>query len=279
MMIIMFIIIFIMMISIIAIFYFKKNTFKTIISLLSNIDSDKIIEQKNIVAIDINDDKTNFNALLVQAGINNSEYIQGRIAFAILGIVIAVVAVNYFSFIVASLGIIAGIALIVFGGKIFLDMSKAERAKKIDTDLGAFLDLVNIILEAGGGLKNAFLQVSLEAKHIIDPELIKEISILEYEMTNYPTIQAYTNLKNRVDSENLAKIVDFLILSEQTGLAVKNIFSQQSDEMRQEKFYEIKGKVNTLNMYLMLIIFIFVLPALGAFIIFPMMAGRLGMGV
>ncbi len=274
-----FIIILIVGMSTALIFYFKQNNLKSIILLLSNLDSNKIIEQSNIVAIDVNDDKNNFNNTLVQAGINHAEYIQGRVSFGILGIVIAVVAINYFSFIVASLGIIAGIVLIVFGGKFFLDMSKAERAKKIDTDLGAFLDLVNIILEAGGGLKNAFLQVSLEAKHIINPELIKEISVLEYEMTNYPTIQAYTNLKNRVDSENLAKIVDFLILSEQTGLAVKNIFSQQSDEMRQQKFYEVKGKVNTLNMYLMLVIFIFVLPALGAFIIFPMMAGRLGMGV
>ena len=279
MMIIIFLIIFIIIISIAFIIYFKKNHLKAIISLLSNLDSDKIIEQHNIVAIDVNDDKHYFNKMLVQAGINHSEYIQGRISFAILGIVIAVVAINYFSFIVASLGIIAGIVLIVFGGKFFLSMSISERAAKIDIDLGSFLDLVNIILEAGGGLKNAFLQVSLEAKHIINPELIKEISILEYEMTNYPTIQAYTNLQNRVDSDNLAKIVDFLILSEQTGLAVKNIFSQQSDEMRQQKFYEVKGKVNTLNMYLMLVIFIFVLPALGAFIIFPMMAGRLGMGV
>ena len=72
---------------------------------------------------------------------------------------------------------------------------------------------------------------------------------------------------------------NFLILSEEAGIGVKNIFSTQSDEMRQEKFYKIKGKVNTLNMYLMLIIFIFVLPALGAFIVFPMMAGSLEFGM
>jgi tight adherence protein C len=48
--------------------------------------------------------------------------------------------------------------------------------------------------------------------------------------------------------------------------------------MRQEKFYKIKGKVNTLNMYLMLVIFIFILPAVGAFVIFPMMAGTINTG-
>ena len=98
-------------------------------------------------------------------------------------------------------------------------------------------------------------------------------------MTNYSTKKAYENMKKRIDSEDVAKIVDFLILSEEAGIGVKNIFASQSDEMRQEKFYKIKGKVNTLNMYLMLIIFIFVLPALGAFIVFPMMAGSLEMGM
>lgn len=49
--------------------------------------------------------------------------------------------------------------------------------------------------------------------------------------------------------------------------------------MRQEKFYKIKGKVNTLNMYLILVLFVFVLPALGAFIVFPMMAGELELGL
>ena len=82
-----------------------------------------------------------------------------------------------------------------------------------------------------------------------------------------------------MDSRDLDKIVDFLILSEETGLGVKNIFSTQSDEMRQKEFYKIKGKANTLSLYLTLIIFVFILPTLGAFIIFPMMAGSLNLGM
>lgn len=98
-------------------------------------------------------------------------------------------------------------------------------------------------------------------------------------MTNYSTKVAYENLKNRIDSKEVDKIVDFLILSEETGIGVKNIFTMQSDVMRKEKFYKIKGKVNTLNMYLMLIIFLFVLPAFGAFVIFPIMGGTLKVGL
>jgi tight adherence protein C len=144
--------------------------------------------------------------------------------------------------------------------------------------LGTFLDLVNVILEAGGSLKNAFFTVSTKAKNIIDDELLKEIAILEYEMTNYSTKQAYENLKHRVDSEQMDKIVEFLILSEETGIGVKNIFTSQSADMRQDKFYKIKGKVSTLNMYLMIVIFVFILPAIGAFVVFPMRAGVLETG-
>jgi len=49
--------------------------------------------------------------------------------------------------------------------------------------------------------------------------------------------------------------------------------------MRQKEFYKIKGKANTLSLYLTLIIFVFILPTLGAFIIFPMMSGALNLGM
>lgn len=177
------------------------------------------------------------------------------------------------------ISVIIGVICLIFGGKLYLQLAKSERIEKIDRDLGVFLDLVNVILEAGGSLKNAFFEVSRRAKGIIDPELLKEVGILEYEMTNYSTKVEYENMKDRVDSRELDKIIDFLILSEETGIGVKNIFAMQSDEMRKEKFYRIKGKVSTLNMYLMLIIFLFVLPAFGAFIILPIMGGSLTLGV
>ena len=245
---------------------------------LSKLDTIAIIdEQKNLEKTDTNQNNLHFQ--LVQAGLTKKEYNEGKLVFAIIGLVLAIALPLFFSFTIGLIGIILGIIIIIFGGKIYLYISKNERVEKVNDDLGVFLDLINVILEAGGGLKNAFFTVSTRAHGILDKELLKEIAILEYEMTNYSTKEAYENLKKRVDSEDVAKIVDFLILSEEAGIGVKNIFSAQSDEMRQEKFYKIKGKVNTLNMYLMLVIFIFVMPTLGAFIIFPMMAGKLDFGM
>jgi len=264
---------------IIAWFFYDSKGIKKQIVLLSKLDSLAIVDQQKEIRDDDKDEASNLHFKLIQAGLTKKEYNEGKLVFAIMGIVIAVSLPLFFSSTVGIIGILVGILLIIFGGPLYLSISKSERVDKINNDLGVFLDLINVILEAGGGLKNAFFTVSTRAHGILDEELLKEIAILEYEMTNYSTKKAYENLKKRVDSEDVAKIVDFLILSEEAGIGVKNIFSSQSDEMRQEKFYKIKGKVNTLNMYLMVIIFIFVLPALGAFIVFPMMAGSLEFGM
>jgi len=260
-------------------FYDNKSQKKQIVK-LSKLDTLAIVDQqKNMKEVSSETEEKNLYFKLIQAGLTKKEYNEGKLVFSLIGLIIGIAAPMLFSINFGVIGILIGVLLVIFGGPLYLYISKSERIEKINNDLGVFLDLINVILEAGGGLKNAFFTVSTRAHGILDEELLKEVAILEYEMTNYSTKKAYENLKKRVDSEDVAKIVDFLILSEEAGIGVKNIFSTQSDEMRQEKFYKIKGKVNTLNMYLMVIIFIFVLPSLGAFIIFPMMAGKLEFGM
>lgn len=271
--------VFLVILFIIAWFFYDTKGVKKQIVLLSKLDALAIVDQQKEIKNDDKEGTTSLHFKLVQSGITKKEYNEGKLVFALIGIILAIALPLFFSFTIGVIGIVVGLLLLILGGPLYLYISKSERVEKINNDLGVFLDLINVILEAGGGLKNAFFTVSVRASGILDEELLKEIAILEYEMTNYSTKKAYENLKKRVDSEDVAKIVDFLILSEEAGIGVKNIFSTQSDEMRQEKFYKVKGKVNTLNMYLMLIIFIFVLPALGAFIVFPMMAGSLEFGI
>ena len=265
----------ILILLIIGILYFiKKYKRHKFIVLLSKLDIATVVNQfKNDTG-----SANKLNQNLIQAGITHKEYNEARILFVIIGLIIMISIPMLFSKMIGIIAIAVGILCIIFGGHMYLAIAKGERIEKIDSDLGTFLDLVNVILEAGGSLKNSFFTVSTKAKNIIDDELLREIGILEYEMTNYSTKEAYENLKKRVDSEQMGKIVDFLILSEETGIGVKNIFTTQSEEMRQDKFYQIKGKVSTLNMYLMIVIFVFILPAVGAFVVFPMQSGAIATG-
>jgi len=257
-------------------FLFDRYKSQRNVVLLSKLSVSNIIEEQHGSK---KHDAKEFKLKIIQAGTTVKEYNEARILFAIIGLILIFTLPFFLSMNMSIIVVIVGLLITIFGGQIFLYLGKSERVSKIERDLGIFLDLTNVILEDGGGLKNAFFKVSKEAKYIIDDELLKEIGILEYEMSNYSTKIAYENLKKRVDSRELDKIVDFLILSEETGLGVKNIFSTQSDEMRQKHFYKIKGKANTLSLYLTLIIFIFILPTLGAFVIFPMMEGKLSLGM
>ncbi|RXI43578.1 hypothetical protein CRU99_07035 [Malaciobacter mytili] len=253
--------------------YFDNKKKKHFIFKLTEFDSYSIINKQK----EIEQNSKDFTLELIQAGLTTKQYKEGIAAFFVLGLVFILFSIFFFSSFFLILGIIFGLVCILGGGKLYILISKNERSTKIDEDLATFLNLINIILEAGGGLKNALFQVTKKANGLINQELLKEIAILEYEMTNYSTITAYKNLKKRVDSNNVNKMIDFLILSEETGVGVKNIFSLQGEEMRKSKLYKIKGKVNTLNLYLMLTIFIFILPAIGAFIILPMMSGKIEM--
>jgi len=266
----------VMALSLLGWFLFDRYKRQKNIVLLSKLSVNNIIEQQQNSKKQSNE---SFKLKLIQAGASLKEYNEARFLFALIGAILIFTLPFFVSFNISVIIVIVGLLIIAFGGHIFLYIGKSERVGKIEKDLGIFLDLTNVILEAGGGLKNAFFKVSKEAKYIIDDELLKEIGILEYEMSNYSTKKAYENMKKRVDSRELDKIIDFLVLSEETGLGVKNIFSTQSNEMRQKEFYKIKGKANTLSLYLTLIIFVFILPTLGAFIIFPMMSGALNLGM
>ncbi len=254
--------------------YFDNNNKKQFILKLAEFDKYSIINKQE----KIKQNSEIFTYELMQAGLTIKQYKEGFFAFIILGLVFILSSIFYFPSFFSIIGIILGFICILGGGKLYIIISKKERSEKIDKDLGIFLSLINIILEAGGGLKNALFQVSKKANGLINQELLKEIAILEYEITNYSTIKAYKNFKKRVDSNNINKVIDFLILSEETGIGVKNIFTLQEEEMRKNTLYKIKGKISTLNLYLMLIIFIFIIPAIGAFIILPMMSGKIQMG-
>lgn len=182
----------------------RKKQQRNII-LLSKLDNKAIIDQQK----NKKKDNGNLGMKLIQSGITYKEYTEARLLFALIGIIIMSVLPFFFSLTVGGISIVVGIISIVFGGEIYLSISKSERIEKINRDLGIFLDLVNVILEAGGSLKNAFFEVSRRGIGIIDTELLREISILEYEMTNYSTKVAYENLKNRIDSREVDKIVDF----------------------------------------------------------------------
>jgi len=212
---------------------------------------------------------------LLRASISKDEFFQIKILIYTVSLLLLFAPYFYVSLKFAVFLAIIAIGMIIYGPELYLDSAKNERVKKIDHDLSTFLDLVIIILEAGGGLKNALNEVSRRAEGMLSKDLIQEIRTLETELTNYSATVAYDNLVKRTGSKYLSALVDFLKLADETGIGVKTIFESQSKEIKEEEFFQIEKKSTTINLYLTMIVFVFLIPALGAFIIFPMMAGQL----
>lgn len=267
--------------SIGIIYYFamyKRNVaLKKTIKILSKFDSNAIVDQNKFVTTDSEADI--FERKMHQAGIEIKEYNQAKTILYIIGFLVGFILPILIPFWIGILSVIIGAFIIGFAGEIYLKISKKERVERINGDLGLFLQLVNIILEAGGGIKNAIFQVSAKGEGIICEDFLKEVYLLQVEMNSYPMQKAYENFKERIGSDEVDRVIDFLILSEGTGIGVKEVFARQAEDLKKSKSYQLRAKVKVVNLYLLVVVFIFILPAIIAFIALPIAAGKLGLGI
>jgi tight adherence protein C len=210
---------------------------------------------------------------LLQAGMDQNEYFQTKLAIYAFGLIMVIFPFFFFELSTSLMIAISGVLISIFAPALYLDSAKSERVKKVDHDLSSFLDLIIIILESGGGLKNSLNFVADKADNILSPILINEIKTLEAELSNYDSSTAYDNLAKRTGSKYIISMVDFLKLAEETGMGVKTIFENQAKEIKDAEFFEVEKKAATVNLSLTLVVFLFLLPALAAFIVLPMRAG------
>ncbi len=220
--------------------------------------------------------KIDLETKLVQSGITKKEFQQIVAASIVTGLsVIALPFVLKLSLLLKLFIGSVGLAIAVFTPWIYLEEQKKARIKRIERDLAIFIDLLIIILEGGGGLHNAIDQVTQEAKDIIGKDLLEESKRFKYELITYDSELAYNNLIKRTASEAIATIVGFMKLSQETGIGVKTVFENQSNEIKEADMLNIEKKASLMNIAITFTMFIFILPAIIAMIVFPISAGAL----
>ena len=220
--------------------------------------------------------KIDLETKLVQSGIDKKEFKQIVAASIVTGLsVIALPFILKLSILLKLFIGFVGLAIAVFTPWIYLEEQKKARIKRIERDLAIFIDLLIIILEGGGGLHNAIDQVTQEAKDIIGKDLLEESKRFKYELITYDSELAYNNLIKRTASEAIATIVGFMKLSQETGIGVKTVFENQSNEIKEADMLNIEKKASLMNIAITFTMFIFILPAIIAMIVFPISAGAL----
>ena len=221
-------------------------------------------------------DKINFETKLIQAGLTKKEFFQIVILSLFAGISIAsLVFILHLSPFLKAVIVFFALAVAVATPFVYLDEQKKARIKRIERDLAIFIDLLIIILEGGGGLHNAIDQVTEDAKDIIGKDLLEESKRFKYEFITYDSELAYNNLIKRTGSEAIATIVGFMRLSQETGIGVKSVFENQSNEIKEADLLNLEKKAAMMNISLTFTMFLFILPAIIAMIAFPISAGAI----
>jgi tight adherence protein C len=220
--------------------------------------------------------KADFLLRLHRAGMKEKDYYEIVGASVITGLVL-LFFVYYMSLsfgmnifiILLAVGISAGIP------KLYVEEQTSKRIKRIDDDLAIFIDLLIIILEAGGGLNNAIDQVTRDAREVLGPDLLGEADRFKNEFIAYSSTVAYDNLAKRTGSSSVAAIVGYMRLSEETGIGVKSVFENQSKEIKAAEILGIEKQAATLNLKITVVVFAFILPALMAMMALPFAFGNL----
>ena len=220
--------------------------------------------------------KVSFETKLTQAGLTKKEF-QQIVALSIFaGLSVSTLPfILHFSTIATVAVITAAFSIAAAVPFLYLEEQKKARIKRIEQDLAIFIDLLIIILEGGGGLHNAIDQVTEEAANVIGKDLLEESRRFKYEFITYDSEIAYQNLIDRTGSEAIATIVGFMRLSQETGIGVKTIFENQSNEIKEADMLGVEKKASLMNVAITFTMFIFILPAIIAMITFPIAAGAL----
>lgn len=229
------------------------------------------IKYQSILEVESTQFQKTFRLKLTRAGITQKELIEVAFAGVIGGIALgALTFILNMSFFMNLIIIILGLGIAISTAPLYLEEQIKQRIKRIEMDLSIFIDLLIIILEGGGGLNNAIDQVSKDAVGVVGKDLLDEFRLFKNDYVTYSSEVAYASLAQRTGSEAIGTMVNFMRLSEETGIGVKTIFENQSREIKEKDMLEVEKKAAMLNINLTLVMFLFILPSMIAMIAFPL---------
>ncbi len=223
--------------------------------------------------------RAEFKLKLVRAGLSQKQFTEIIIAGVLAGLsLFALIFILDLEGIKAVGIAVISLAVAALTPFVYLEEQVKARIKRIENDLAIFIDLLIIILEGGGGLNNAIDRVTVEGTAVLKKDLLDESRRFKNEFITYSSEVAYNNLVKRTGSEAIGTIVGFMRLSEETGIGVKTIFENQSEEIKAAEMLSIEKRAATMNISMTFTMFVFILPAVIAMIVFPMAADALMTG-
>ena len=168
-----------------------------------------------------------------------------------------------------------GIAILVSGGGFVLGMylpnfwlrNKAKnRQKEIQQALPDTLDMMSICVDAGLGFEAAIQKVAYQSDNSLAYELRRVISEIRVGVSR---AEALRHLADRTDVSDISSFVGVMIQADQLGIAIRNVLSTQSVQMRIQRRQRAQEAAAKAPIKMMVPMVVFIFPALFIVILGP----------
>lgn len=215
---------------------------------------------------------------LVRAGMRSRDavtiYLFAKVACPLLFATFGALALfGYTGFDIPFTTIVAGIggaAILGFlAPSLYVTNAAIKRKKVLRNALPDALDLLVVCTEAGLSLDAAIARVSSELGKSA-PEMGEELSIMSIELNFLPERrQAFQNLADRTDLEEIRAIVSTLIQAEKYGTSVAQALRVLSADFRTQRLLRAEEKAARLPATLTVPMVLFILPCLFVVLVGP----------
>lgn len=223
----------------------------------------------------VNFDKEKTQANLIKAGQRDPKALSRYIIQRGMGMIIGPVALYL---LLPSLGmtgllqIVGSLVGVLAGGIIVdvrLDKAVAARRTKIHSELPVLLDLLTIYLEAGSAFDVALARSS-HALKISFPTAATEVFYLRRELEmSIDRERTLREFAERMSTQTAKTFVAIVVQSERRGNAIAPALRRLARDARQEVMAEIEKKAQKIPTMMQLPMFLFILPAIFASVMGP----------
>jgi tight adherence protein C len=170
--------------------------------------------------------------------------------------------------------LIAGLGAVAAGlflPNMWVRMRRDARAQQYRDGFPDSLDLLVICVEAGLGLDAAISRVAHELRHA-HRALAENFELMSLELrAGSSREEAFKNLSERMDIDEVRSMVTLLLQSEELGTSVAEALRIYSDEMRMHRMLRAEAKAMALPVKLTIPLGLFVFPTMIIVILLPVM--------
>ena len=158
----------------------------------------------------------------------------------------------------------------ILGPPAWLARKVRERTTGINRDLPDVLDLLTIAVEAGLGLEQAMEAACADMVSPMSEELARTLQEMSLGLSRS---QAFENLKERSESQDLTSFVAVLAQADALGMPIGRVLRSQADEMRARRRARAREQAAKLPVKILFPVLFFILPPLMIIVVGPAAAG------